>query len=213
MNTKDQKQHWDKLHKNSILKPYSEKETDFAAESLQQIANKEAVLLDLGCGVGNDSAFFAQNVGSVVGTDFSDVTIANNTKRYSQLKNLEFIVHDTSQAFDFADESFDVVYARLSLHYFPDELMRQIFAEIHRVLTPGGKLFFMCKSTEDSIYGEGRLIENDMFEREGHVRHFFSEQYSRDLLADKFMIHSITSGKKKLYDKQSAYLKVSASKI
>lgn len=81
---------------------------------------------------------------------------------------------------------------------------------MYRVLKPGGYVCFMCKSVEDSIYGEGVEIEKDMFEREGHVRHFFSEKYVQDLLKNRFKIEIIKSDVKKLYERQSSFIKVIA---
>ena len=40
----------------------------------------------------------------------------------------------------FPDESFDVVISRLAIHHLPDDLKRKAFAEILRVLRPGGRL-------------------------------------------------------------------------
>jgi len=41
----------------------------------------------------------------------------------------------------FPEATFDVVISRLVIHHLPDDLKRQGFAEIFRVLKPGGKLF------------------------------------------------------------------------
>ena len=38
----------------------------------------------------------------------------------------------------FPDETFDVVISRLVIHHLPDDLKRKAFAEIFRVLKPGG---------------------------------------------------------------------------
>jgi len=71
----------------------------------------------------------------------------------------------------------------------------------------------MCKSVDDALYGQGIKIEADMFELKGHVRHFFSEQYTRQLLDDnKFKILSLSKGKEKLYERESAFIKVVAQK-
>jgi demethylmenaquinone methyltransferase/2-methoxy-6-polyprenyl-1,4-benzoquinol methylase/phosphoethanolamine N-methyltransferase len=40
----------------------------------------------------------------------------------------------------YPDATFDVVINRLMVHHLPDELKRQGFAEIFRVLKPGGRL-------------------------------------------------------------------------
>jgi ubiquinone/menaquinone biosynthesis C-methylase UbiE len=64
---------------------------------------------------------------------------------------------DVSQPLPFPDSSFDVVFAELLLHYFPDTIMQQIMTEISRVLKPGGILACMMNSTKDPEYDEAKL--------------------------------------------------------
>ena len=89
---------------------------------------------------------------------------------------------DSNHPLPFRDNTFDVVYARLSLHYFRDSVTKEIFKEIHRILKPDGRLSFLCKSTGDSFYGKGEEIEKDLFEYEGYMRHFFTENYAKECL-------------------------------
>ena len=104
-------------------------------------------------------------------------------------------------------------YARLSLHYFSDVITRNIFREIHRSLKPDGLLAFLCKSTRDHLYGQGQKIEEDMFIKDGHVRHFFSEDYAKSCLEDKFKLVKLQTNWENLYGKQSSAITVIAQKI
>lgn len=209
---KDQKAHWNNAHDKQWLRAHSAKQTAFAEEVNIAITPKSRIL-ELGCGEGNDSIYFAQEGHSIISTDFSDVVITQNKQRYNH-PLLRFEVQDISEKLPFDDNSFDVVYARLSLHYFNDVTTRDIIKEIYRVLKTDGCIQFMCKSTDDPIYGEGDEIETDMFELDGHVRHFFSPEYAKDLLESSgFSNIKITAGKEKLYDRMSAFVKGSASKV
>lgn len=83
---------------------------------------------------------------------------------------------------------------------------------MHRVLKHDASLYFMCKSTDDTIYGKGTEIEKDMYELDGHVRHFFSEEYANKLLTESgFELISILKGQERLYDRVSAYIQVRAT--
>jgi ubiquinone/menaquinone biosynthesis C-methylase UbiE len=207
----DQLQYWDNAHKNQNLHSHSLKQTSFA-EEVNQAIPKQSKILELGCGEGNDSAFFAEQGHFVTDTDFSDIVIEKNRKRWSN-SNLNFKVQDISQPLKYADKTFDVVYARLSLHYFTDEITRKIFIEIKRVLKDNGSFCFMCKEVNDSLYGNGTEVEADMFELDGHVRHFFSEEYVRELLnIANFQIISIDKGHGQLYEHTSTFIKVVAKK-
>lgn len=205
----DQKQLWDKAHQNGEINHYSSTPTEFAKEVIEVI-QPASNILELGCGVGNDSVAFAAGGHQVLATDFSAVAIRKNSERFKDISNLTFETLDMSQPFSFANNEFDVVYARLSLHYFNDETTRKIFSEIQRVLKSDGHLCFICKSINDPLYGKGIEIEKDMFELDGHLRHFFSEEYAVSLSEKNFKVEKIESGDDKVYGSNSAYVKVIA---
>lgn len=208
----NQKQHWNDLHRNNAMEAYAKEPSEFAKDIIGYFPNN-AKVLELGCGLGIDSAFFAQHGHAVLSTDFSNIAVKNNTKRYANLKNLSFEVMDIGKPMKFDNSQFDIVYARLSLHYFPDKLTKKVFAEINRVLKSGGLLIFVCKSVDDPLYGQGEMVERDMFLRDGHVRHFFSEEYVQDCLDEEYNIEKMWSGNEEYYGKKSAFVKVIAKKI
>ncbi len=208
---RNQQQFWNNKHKLWELDPHSTQQTAFAKEC--QLKLTAGTLLELGCGVGNDSKYFVENNHKVIATDFSDEVIMRNEEDNKDVANLRFSVLDTSSVpYSFENGTFDTVYARLSLHYFDNKTTVEIFDEITRVLKPGGKICFMCKSTQDRLYGEGEEIETDMFIRDGHIRHFFSETYAKELLAKSYKIDLIDSGERELYGKTFSYIKVIATK-
>lgn len=208
----DQQHYWNNLHKQGNLDHYIAQPTPFA-EEVNALIPSNSVVLELGCGVGNDTAFFAQSGHTIYATDFSDVAIEKNKNYYVDFPAITFQVMDMKDRFEFENEICDVVYARLSLHYFTDKVTKSIFKEIHRVLKPSGYLCFMCKSRQDPQYGNGLQIEKDMFEYKGHIRHFFSEEYVKDCLANLFTPLNLESGKDIFYGKESGYVKVIARKI
>jgi len=206
----EQKKMWNNAHQQGDIAQHSKKHTDFAEEVLGIIKPKSKIL-ELGCGTGNDSYAFAVNGHEVIATDFSQAAIDQDSERFKGVPGLNFQVMDISEPFKFNDNEFDAVYARLSLHYFTSETTRRVFGEIRRVLKPNGQLFFICKSTDDPLYGKGNQIEADMFELDGHVRHFFSEDYARSLLSDGFKIDKLESGTEKFYGYESAFVKAFGS--
>lgn len=98
-------------------------------------------LLEVGCGIGIDLIRFAQAGARVVGVDLAEVSI--------ELARRNFELHGLSgdlrvmdgEALEFADGSFDVVYAHGVLQYTADA--EKMIAEIHRVLRPGGEAILM----------------------------------------------------------------------
>ena len=134
----DQKQRWNLRHRKNKVE--LQEPTAFAKE-VALLTHSNGKLLEVGCGTGSDAYFFAQQGMIVTATDFSDVAIANNKEKYSS-PNVLFQVMDMSKKLPFSDKEFDVVYSRLSLHYFTDSVTKSIFKEINRILKPHGSMFY-----------------------------------------------------------------------
>jgi len=97
------------------------------------------------------------------------------------IKNIRFIVQDLSKL-NLPKNSFDVIYAHLSLHYFTHQTTKKLFCKLYNILKKSGLLFFKCKSTNDLLYGQGHKIEEDMYNLGGHVHHFFNKKTTAKLL-------------------------------
>lgn len=200
----NQKQLWNSLHEKG--KADGEKPTTFAQEVIQTLPSSLSIL-ELGCGSAIDAAYFAQQGHTVIATDFSEVVIAKNKKRFEKVENLLFqTLNMDTLPFPFKDNSFYVVYAHLSLHYFSDKQTKEIFKEIHRILKPTGYLCFVCKSTKDPLYGKGEIIEKDMYRYNNHIRHFFSKEYMHTCLKGLFTAEIVEKGTEQFYHYQSAYI-------
>lgn len=97
-------------------------------------------LLDLGCGAGENSVYFATKGARCVAADYSPgmVDVALKLAAANQVEVEGRVVN--AMAIDFPDNTFDVVYASNLLHHIPDP--RLAIQEMHRVLKPGGKACF-----------------------------------------------------------------------
>lgn len=186
----DQEKLWNRKHAAQEHRAWFDKPNTFA-RSVTKDFLPGSRLLELGCGIGADARYFAKLKMQVIATDFSDRIIEQN--KNFQLSNLQFKTMDIAQSFPFSDGYFDIVYAHLSLHYFTDAITRQVFDEIARVLKPAGKLYFSCRSISDPLYGEGEMVERDVFTRDQHIRHFYSTNYTKAVLAEHFTIRKLTS--------------------
>lgn len=94
-------------------------------------------LLDVACGPGIVSCFFAKHVRHVTGLDFVPAML-ERARRYQaeqQVENVQWR-QGSATALPFAEGSFDCVVTRFSFHHFLDA--RVALEEMKRVAKPGG---------------------------------------------------------------------------
>ena len=147
-------------------------------------------LLDVGSGDGRDSLYFAGKGLSVTAVDFSESGI---DQLKSQNDDIQTRVADIKNL-KFSPNSFDVIYAHLSLHYFDDRVTTEVFESLYQMLKKGGLLFVKCKSVDDALYGKGKKIGPDMYQR-SHLRHFFSREYMQEKLKSFKICHKLLNYK------------------
>jgi len=144
-------------------------------------------ILELGCGTGHDAARLAGEGYSVTAIDISGEAIGQATATYGSTAS--FMVADMTRRLAFPDGRFDAVMSNVAMHMFPDRVTRALFAEVRRVVRPGGLFVFHVNALEDRPLRArclpARELELDyVVEESGQTMHFFSETYMRELLAD-----------------------------
>jgi ubiquinone/menaquinone biosynthesis C-methylase UbiE len=102
--------------------------------------NKQAIVLDIGCGDGATELFMQQYFPKwkVNAIDISVRSIITAEKR--NIDTASFSVYD-GLTIPFKDESFDVVFMAGVLHHIDLTLHQTIIKEIHRVLKKEGRLY------------------------------------------------------------------------
>jgi SAM-dependent methyltransferase len=202
-----QAQYWNDPNIAADLQSRQSGVTEFAVETEERFP-RHARVLELGCSAGDDAAFFGERGHDVLAFDVSAPLIDIASQRYDDRGNVEFRVVDLTQPLGVGGQSMDVVYSRLSLHYFDDATTIRVFSEIAWVLRKGGMFAFACRSTADPLYGKGEEVGPDCYELDGHFRHFFDADYCSDLLEDSgFSNIEILSGEQKLYGSHAAFVK------
>lgn len=149
-------------------------------------------ILELGCGTGNDAARLAGEGYSLTAIDWSGEAIERAEARFGSM--VRFVLADMTQRLPFTDAAFDAVMSNVALHMFPDAVTRAIFAEVGRLVQPGGLFLFHVNALEDrplrARCRPARELESDyVAEESGQTMHFFSESYLRDLLTGWRELH------------------------
>ena len=139
---------------------------DAAVESFAGVANPWQLgrlspgerVLDLGSGAGTDSLIAAQMVGqqgNVTGIDMTPEMLvkARGAATEMGVSNVEF-VESEAERLPFPDASFDVVISNGVIDLIPDK--DAVFAELFRVLVPGGRMQLADVTIQNPVSAEGR---------------------------------------------------------
>jgi len=139
---------------------------DAAVESFAGVANPWQLgrlqpgecVLDLGSGAGTDSLVAAQMVGArghVTGIDMTSEMLAKARGAATAMgvANVKFVEGEAEQL-PFADASFDAIVSNGVIDLIPDK--DAVFAELNRVLTPGGRMQIADVTIQNPVSEEGR---------------------------------------------------------
>ena len=139
---------------------------DSAVEAFAGVANPFSLgrlragerVLDLGSGAGTDSLVAAQMVGEggrVTGIDMTPQMLAKARAAAAEMgaANVEFVEGEAEQL-PFPDGSFDVVISNGVIDLIPDK--DAVFEQLHRVLTPGGRIQVADVTVQQPVSAEGR---------------------------------------------------------
>jgi malonyl-CoA O-methyltransferase len=136
---------------------------------LEELQVSPRAVLDLGAGTGHGARALKRRYpgATVVAVDIATGMLEQARRQSRWLRRFERVRAD-AYALPFADGSFDLVFSNLMLQWCDD--LDAVFAEIARVLKPGGLLSF-------STFGPGTLAELReswaASDATNHVNHFF----------------------------------------
>lgn len=130
--------------------------TPVLTEMLPQLKIPRSRVLVLGCGSGNDAAYFAQNGHIVTAVDISPEALSRAQEKYGHIANLKFIQQDIFNLGPEWSEKFDIVFEHTCFCAI-DPLRRNDLVKLwKRVLVRGGFLmgiFFTMEKRGQPPFG------------------------------------------------------------
>jgi len=109
-------------------------------------------ILDVGCGTGKQVIPYKKMVGEeglVTGADMSEELVAEAQKQ-AEAENLEieFVVHDANNMFNFPDESYDAISCCFTIYYIKN--IEKTLLDMKRLLAPEGRIFLAGPTPENA---------------------------------------------------------------
>lgn len=162
--------YWNEYYK--VIEHRKNEPSQFANTILTEyIDDTNKSLIDLGCGNGRDSLFFAEQGLRVIGIDASDVAITFLKER-NLLDNVYFICDDFVNSSILYQNEVDYVYSRFTMHAITYESQKKVLKNVYKALKVGGNFFVEARTVNDTIYGKGEKVEKNAFIFDGHYRRF-----------------------------------------
>ena len=189
-----QSQHWESNFSN---KPEMFGfEPSFSAKKALETFKKNNItkIIELGAGLGRDTIFFARNGIYVHAIDYS-LSATNIIKKRSKENNLDSLIkvenHDIRKKLDCDNENFQACYSHmLFCMALTNQDLKDLNKEILRVLKKDGFHIYTVRNHMDGDFKKGTHRGEDMYEMNGFIVHYFSENKIKNLL-DGFINISI----------------------
>jgi SAM-dependent methyltransferase len=176
----DQREHWESIYTNSPER-FGHSPSRIGKMALRLFLEEGVkTMLELGCDQGRDTLCFLDQGMEVIGLDYSP-TCLEQLRRSATSQELDHLVHlqecDLRDGIPLPDGSVDAVFSHMffTMHLREGEL-DFLFREVLRVLRPGGINLYSVRTVEDPHFGAGSHVEEDMWENNGFVVHFFSRE-------------------------------------
>lgn len=156
-------------------------EEDLWIEEYTTYFNSTGKCLDLGCGIGQYSKQLIKYGYDVTSADISDIAL-NKVKDFNE----NVVKLDMRDKLPFQNNEFDLVFANLSIHYFPDEDTRKLMIEIKRILKEDGLFIGSVNGIEGLkvIGNETKEIEYHFYEYKDKLIRLFDINDIKRYLAD-----------------------------
>lgn len=113
------------------------------------LPDSDAVVLEIGCGIGRVLQHLAGHYREVHGIDIATEMVEQGQRRLAHLPNVQFHQGNGYDLEPFADETFELVYSALVFQHMPKTIAYNYFLETKRVLRPDGWFLFQVPNLLD----------------------------------------------------------------
>ncbi len=164
-------------------------EPSIAAKKSLELFKKQNIkkIIDLGAGLGRDTIYFAQNSIQVEALDYSPSGISIINKKAEKQNLSSYVstkIFDVRRKLPFEDNSVEACFSHMLYCMALTNIeLKSLNSEICRILKPGGLNVYTVRHTNDGDYKKGVHRGEDLYENDGFIIHFFSENKVKNLLS------------------------------
>ncbi|MBW2992014.1 class I SAM-dependent methyltransferase [Candidatus Woesearchaeota archaeon] len=200
-----EKERYERMWSSLVKKKFTEKPADYRGRipdkniiDFAEFISKKGVkgkVLDIGCGNGRHSVYFAKKGFEVYGIDVSKNAI--EIARWNAKENKVKVNFRAGSVFSlpYSKDSFDVIIDSGCLHHLRKPQWKMYLKNILRVLKKNAYMELHCFSVNTPPLGVFRARKRNWSLRRRHYNHFFNEKEIKELFKD-FEILKIYETKK-----------------
>ena len=163
-------------------------EPSIAAAKALKLFQEQSIsnIVELGAGLGRDTLFFAKNSIHVTALDYSAsaIKVINQKTKQNNLSNyISTKLFDVREKLPFEDNSIEACYSHmLYCMALTTRDLERLNNEILRILKPGGINIYTVRHTSDGDFQKGIYRGEDLYENDGFIVHYFSENKINDIM-------------------------------
>lgn len=170
----ENKDYWEKYYENN---PNPVEASTFA-KFCEGFISDNKTFIELGCGNGRDSVFFAEKNLIVTAVDQVEKEIEYLNKKFGS-DNLTFVANDFSKLG--SDNGYDYIYSRFTLHSVDSEAETRVLNWIKDNLNNNGLFFLEVRSINDPMFKKGEKL-SDNENMTSHYRRYLDFENTIDKL-------------------------------
>ena len=180
-----QENYWNDTYWKNHLEEHKGESLDFLSDlwvdKYLKVINSipKGKVLDLGCGLGQYTKYFIDKGFEVVSADIS-AEVLNRLKQTIEKANI--IQLDMAKELPFEDNTFNLVFANLAIHYFDENTTQRLMKEVKRILKDGGYFIGSVNSTKTFKFIKDKAIKiepNYYFESGRNARLWNKKQFNK----------------------------------
>jgi SAM-dependent methyltransferase len=155
-------------------------------------------VLDIGCGEGRHTAFFAEQGYEAIGLDYQSLALERARRLTGNVKpHLHFVLGDVFHL-PFAPEDFDVILDYGCLHHVRKRDTGAYLESVVPLLKPGGYFLLSCFSMRFKHH-PGEKRSRDWLVHKGHYDRFFKKGSFKEIFGKAFEVVHLEEERQSLY--------------